>query len=813
MDIQLWAFEPGGTTPTILPQPLKVDAGMVLSDVSSLSLTYPVDAPGVEMLAGYCDIEVRYRVGDAWVCPPQGRFALMDSNVDPAGEATQPTRTYTAVSWGWLLSGVLQAETTGLDDSGNRVFLNYSPAEVVGILIGEAQAGGFTEDLTFDNQAGTGGWSPTYQPGKSVADILSEGRDQGFFEWLIQPDDTGCGRKLTLYGDIGVDRSPGDVPVALRIGRDFPQTPSKVSARDLASKVLVAGDTLKFLTLTNPGADVPYGMLQTYVGAAGLNDAGALEVVGQARLDSGKTRKAEHTRPVVLDGAQFLPLIDYGLGDTILGPDENGQLAALRVRQITMSFDGRWTANLVLGDRFSERNLILDRRVRQMTSGMMLGGGRPVTAPAPPIMDNTDPPVASQLTASSRLGMVQLHWNGQDNSGQPVGKGFDHAEAERDTTSAMTNPVAVGTFNSAGDLNDGPLTVGSTYYYRLVIMNAAGTRSSGGAVQSVTVNGVTGPDITANSVAANKLDVGYLSAIASDLGTVNAGTVNGINVNGSIITGGLFQTATSGQRLIISPTAVGTVAGIAFTDGSSRSASVALSSGSINMSTFPNSTWTATPSVFALSPSALSLDIGTSSSRIFSFDGSNGAIAADGNLSLTATEGSIRLITGGNQVVSISNQLSVPSITGPLTVNSNLTTTGSLTVGGNLNVGVLSSGSGSANVFWNSSTQRFYTASSLNKLKMFKRKIRCDYSILELMPKTWIDRTLRDEIPGYDLRTAGFVAEEVEAVSRAHDDALEPLLMRSATTRELEGLAYDRISAYLIPVVADMDKRLRKAGL
>lgn len=528
MDLfQLWAFAPGGDQPTILPQPMKVDAGFVLSDVSSMTITYPLDAPGHEMLDGYCDVELRYLSGGAWVCPPQGRFLVADWQTDPVQESVQPTRTYTLVSWSWLLSGVLQSRTDILDSSGNREFINQSPAEVVATLVAEASAAGFCNTFTVDNLVATGGWAPSYAPGKAVSDILSESRDQGFLEWLIQPDAESCGRKLVLYDTVGVDRSVGDNPVTLRIGRDLVQAPSKRSMRDMAPSTLVAGDDQHYLELTNPGADLPYGMMQTYVSAAGITDLGALQTVAQARLDKGATVRAELTRQVTFDTAAFLPFLNYSLGDTILAPNDQGQLVPLRVRQITLTFEGRWSGNLVLGDRFSERTLSMDRKLRQLTAPSVWGGGRNTAMPAPPIMDNTTPPVSSALTATSKLTMVTLTWNGKDELGNAVGAGFDHAEAERDTSGSFPNPVNVGTFGSAGVINDGPFAIGSTYYYRLVIVNASGVRAAASAAVAVTVVGVKGPDLEANSVTANKMSVGSLDAISGNLGTITAGSITG----------------------------------------------------------------------------------------------------------------------------------------------------------------------------------------------------------------------------------------------------------------------------------------------
>lgn len=60
-------------------------------------------------------------------------------------------------------------------------------------------------------------------------------------------------------------------------------------------------------------------------------------------------------------------------------------------------------------------------------------------------------------------------------------------------------------------------------------------------------NQISGDSILANTISAGKMNVGQLSAISADLGTVSAGYINGLT-----ITGGLFRTATSGQRIELS---------------------------------------------------------------------------------------------------------------------------------------------------------------------------------------------------------------------------------------------------------------------
>lgn len=643
MEFQLWAFAAGDDAYTILPQPLSVSASTVLSDTGAMSLVYPLGAPGASLLDTYCDVELRYWDGADWVCPPQGRFTVQDWQTDPVSEWNMPTRTYSLVSWSWLLDSARQFDVSALDSSGMREFINYTPMSVAETLIGEAQAAGFMPTLTVDNQATTTGWAPPYRPGDSVAQILSDARDSGFGEWLFQPDDAGCGRQLTLYDAVGSDLSTGDDPVQVQYTSlgEVTAAPSKRTARGLVTDVLVQGEGGAFVKLHNDAADSPFGRTQGFVSASGITDLDQLRAIGQAVLDGGAVPAVQLTRTVDLTASRWLPLVDYNLGDTILGPDESGALAPLRVREIKIDLAGdRWTATLVLGDKLSERLLDLNRRVRKMQAPYVLGSG--AANPAPPIQDNTTPPVSSALTATSKLGTVTLTWNGKDENGNDVSAGFDHAEAERDTSSSFSNPVNVGTFGSRGKIDDAGLTIGATYYYRLVIVNAAGVRAAAGAAVSVTVVGVKGPDLEANSVTANKISVGSLDAISADLGTINAGTVNGIDINGSVITGGVVRSASSGDRITMSPTAASGRPGLSFYDTYYGSEGFfRMSDGTVNI-TSPNAGGAS--GVVAWSPNAFTLSLrnNTIMNLVALTQAGNSNITVGGGMSITAN-GSLNL--------------------------------------------------------------------------------------------------------------------------------------------------------------------------
>ena len=815
MKVQLWAFKPGSNDHVLLPQPVSWNASFVLSDVGSLTLTYPKDAPGVEILSGFengvfvgCDIEVRVWNATAgeWVCPPNGRFEVTDWDSDIVQEHDMPTRQYTAQSWlTRYLTSVMQADFSNLNDSGNREFINKSYGEVASILINEAQNRGDAPDLTYQDLVTPGGNAPQYPVGATLGDVLSIGRDDGDMEWLMQPDATGQGRKLVMYDDFGTDLSGGDDPVVLREGVDFLSAPAKRSTRDMIGAALVQGDDGAYLFEVSSQPAGPYGVNASFLTASGIKDVPGLQVSAMARLHRGEAPRTEYTKEILFAKTKFFPFRDYTLGDTVLAPDEDGNLVPLRVRQVTLTFDDKGVGgNLVLGDRFTERTLRLERiasRTTRNASQLSGNGGVPVM-PAPPIMPSDPAEIGGGLTLYSRLGMVELYWDGLDANGNPMGASFDYAYAERSTAANFSNAVPTGHFNSEGYAVDGPLTIGTRYYYRLVTVNKKGIPSTPGVSGYIDVVGVQGPDLEANSVTANAINVGYLSAISSNLGSITAGSINAVSITGSTIsgnsisggtvTGTTVRTAASGSRVQLVPSGGWAgEPGLEFYYNTTKVGAIYVGPNVVNME-YRNGSTTA--------------NIGWDTFGTLSMQGSS-------SINIIAGSGGVTVSGGGTWYngLSVSGGLSV---TGGLTVSGGIQAASVINSGGNLQLSgnrvyspaiYADTTTSAANVYVTSNGY-LMRETSVRASKKDIRYLKPHYEILDLPSATWIDRKELDDDPSYDIRTAGNIAEDLEALSAKHGNSLEPLLVRE--NGELKSITYSRIPSYLIPVIKDMNERL-----
>ena len=102
---------------------------------------------------------------------------------------------------------------------------------------------------------------------------------------------------------------------------------------------------------------------------------------------------------------------------------------------------------------------------------------------------------------------------------------------------------------------------------------------------------------------------------------------------------------------------------------------------------------------------------------------------------------------------------------------------------------------------------RLDRVSSLSRYKLEQEPLTLSYDILDMVPKTWVDRHAREQNPLYGGRTIGFIAEEVEEFSAQHGGRYDHLLLYGMNG-QLEGVQYDRWAAELLLVNRDLHRRV-----
>jgi hypothetical protein len=393
-DLRVVAYAPDGDRLGVLATPLSVELGVPLDDVSSLRLSYPVDAPGAGLLVSPVEVAVETYVPATgeWVEVDGGRFLRIKRD----GDTTDPTgaRAYELPGYVWMLRKARLFPSPHDNAEGKRPFLEATAGTILTTLIQEAQARGALPRLTLDftptvDSAGVG-WvkvlTIAYEPGIDIYTVLDNLADQGVIDW------TTTGRTLRVFNadtTLGRPLADGDAPVDLRLGRDITDAPDTATLEDLASAVYVKGEGEARLELVNPNAPTPWGRWESFLTQGGVRDEGTMRLLAEAELTRTGRERIQITRALAFTTARWLPFRDYRPGDYVHAPDDTGGLAALRIRQVTLTRDqtGTLAGNLVLNDRFLERELRLAKRTAGIVGGATADGG----SGAQPAPEGPDP--------------------------------------------------------------------------------------------------------------------------------------------------------------------------------------------------------------------------------------------------------------------------------------------------------------------------------------------------------------------------------------------------------------------------------------
>ncbi|MFC6531825.1 hypothetical protein [Nonomuraea rubra] len=319
--------------------------------------------------------------GGAWVEPPNARFLRIKRSGDSTDRAG--SRSYDLPGWAWLLRKVVLYPNSAMVD-GKRQFNAVSAGAILATFIQEGKARGALSGLTYlfsdsrdsDNKE----WDSTrrltlaIEPGKDLLSVLINLGEQGVIDWRMQ------GRELQVFNPdtvLGTDRASGPSPVDLRLGRDITEAPDTGTLEDAVSAILIGGEAGLSVEVTNPAAVAPWGRWETYQSQSGVSDVGTARLLGQNALERVGRERVQVTRGLMFDRARWLPFEHYQPGDYVLAPGDGGAMESLRLRQITLSVDtgGQVGGNVVLNDRFLEREIRLARQAAGILDGGVGSGG------------------------------------------------------------------------------------------------------------------------------------------------------------------------------------------------------------------------------------------------------------------------------------------------------------------------------------------------------------------------------------------------------------------------------------------------------
>jgi hypothetical protein len=210
---------------------------------------------------------------------------------------------------------------------------------------------------------------------------------------------------------------------------------------------------------------------------------------------------------------------------------------------------------------------------------------------------STPPPVPSAPGVLGVLGGLRVTWDGKDATGTAMPAIFSHVQVQRDTTSAFSNPVVIGTLPGPDFLYDSIQNYASAYYYRLVAYSKVGIASAPSGSNSDTPKQALAQDILDGSLTTAKIAVGAIdntklaanAVLAANIanGAVEAGklaalAVGTTNIANNAVTGAQMADATIGSAKIIN----GAIGNAQIADAAINNAKISdLDAGKINVGT------------------------------------------------------------------------------------------------------------------------------------------------------------------------------------------------------------------------------------
>src|SRR5690606_19275383 len=150
----------------------------------------------------------------------------------------------------------------------------------------------------------------------------------------------------------------------------------------------------KFVTVEQAVNPSPWGEWENFMTQSGVTDTGVLNSLANRALEMANAPRTQMTRELVFRSQSPLPIIDYRPGDHVIAQDETAVMEDLRVRQITLTMNGeQLTGNVILGDKFTERDIRIQRQIAALAGTATTTGGSGTTpsTPTTPVEDTRVP--------------------------------------------------------------------------------------------------------------------------------------------------------------------------------------------------------------------------------------------------------------------------------------------------------------------------------------------------------------------------------------------------------------------------------------
>lgn len=338
-----------------------------LGDVSTI--VFSVSNAATSPLPDIAEVAFEIRTDTGWVEPQDSRFLVAPTSGDTVAETKPVTHSgQNLVLWLMRKLQIERGDAELVDDA--RRFNSSTPGAILSTFLTEGHDRGWGPGIAWDFTATADSagqpWASVlslgYRPGEVTAlQALQNLYDQGVVDFRTE------GRTLRVFNaGTGVDRSVGARPVRLQ---NVTQRPVKVNIDSLLTDVVLYGDDGFTLALHNTPAITALGRLEAAINQGGVSDEGTATLLAQRTLDQGAQVRREVGNVTDVADAEFLPFIDYGVGDWVRGDD-----GPTRVYQLTVTVDTKTTISTTLNDRYLDLVQRLAKRTTGILGGAVTGG-------------------------------------------------------------------------------------------------------------------------------------------------------------------------------------------------------------------------------------------------------------------------------------------------------------------------------------------------------------------------------------------------------------------------------------------------------
>jgi hypothetical protein len=213
----------------------------------------------------------------------------------------------------------------------------------------------------------------SFDAGTKLSAVIQSLVDGGYVEVTMN------NRSLSAYalGGLGTDKSTGSNALRFQAGRDVKESPRKISSRDLATTLLVAGSQNVYREMTSSGGIMTqWGRRESYY-SLGVSDwPGVIDYYGQQKLSTLNVPLLEVTHGLFFDDdVNPRPITDFNVGDWGLSDVGRGW-EKYRIKQWVLSVDqsGEISGSVTLNDLIAEQLAKVNDRLGRLENGVTSPG-------------------------------------------------------------------------------------------------------------------------------------------------------------------------------------------------------------------------------------------------------------------------------------------------------------------------------------------------------------------------------------------------------------------------------------------------------